>query len=487
MSHLTSVSLLDRFKSKLVLTLQPFIFWLFNNYQSGRTKLFQITCIILSILWFCFSHVVSTKLPYISWIFDVLFTILLLLSLAIQFMLTYFTGASADITKHVYKTTNCKFNGRLCGNLYYSDHLPIIELHSENPFENGYAQGFLLAEQIKDLKTRIEMLQRLLRPLGLVHSVIDSPKFLEELKKAIPEKFMKEIEGLVNGYNTYWDNKNSIERLNFYDVLDWQLMADSRHLNHTELEWLSCACTTILKGKIFGRNMDWSGFGKGGENSLLIVWQHEGVAAYNPPGIIGCVTGWNKYKLCMSINVCPGDTKLVRSNTLPIALFTRYVLSIAETTTEVRNYFTSECKDPNVCRPLGQCHVTLADSTGPSMIISYYQDKDYTDHIRQLEVKSNNMIYGLNWCEPAKQGGFFNSIDRDLWLKEYKNQDDTDDLTYVQYALSHSKLFNCWVTIHNLLFVPCNDLVYIRNNNGFAPSNPIPHVVKLTKVFQSKY
>jgi len=513
---------MDNIKASFVTNLQPLIRWIFDNYQNNQIKpldyLYMTSFIVAimegttSLIFFIFAFIGLTlgkdnvkKLQALLIVLSVsifkitctetihavsiltlwfIAIIMIILSIVIQFMLSYITGARADISKHIYTPVKHYYKGKLCGEILYINHLPILKFYSDNSTENGYTHGFLLAKQIKELKEKIDFLKILTKPFGLFVSTTSKPFY--DLIDKIPTTLINEINGLVHGYNEYWTSKNvKFAKLTFQDVLDWQTMADSKHFNPTKLDKLSMACTAILKNQYFGRNMDWSGIGRGGEYSLLMVWENEGVASYSVPGILGCITGWNKSGVCVSINVCPGETKEIRG--MPITLFIRHMLKNVKTITDVRQKFTSE--DYTSYRPLGPCHLTISQSGKhcSGIIISYCQgENDWMDFIR--EQKEGQPLYALNWREPDQIGGFFNSEKRHKWLQKYKlqNNENKNDKDYIRNILSSSPLFNCWMTIHSFVFDLNENTVEIRNNNGFAMSNTVVHYITLGEVFTRK-
>jgi hypothetical protein len=254
------------------------------------------------------------------------------------------------------------------------------------------------------------------------------------------------------------------------------LIPDSKHFHpHTlEQEWGeylaeeepagSLACTSLLDRDdqghvIFGRNMDWCPFGEAGGKSLVMVWKRKGIAVLGVPGMIGPVTGWNKNKIAIAMNVCPGETAEVRG--MPSILFNRHVLESADSVHSIHRLVDVE-------QPLGPYHLTIA---GPKEggCISFYQE-DGNHHRRDL---LDRHIEVLNWEYPLCQGGYFNSQCRHELLTPYfdgaKNIANRHP-KLMENALQLAPYINSWITMHSLVFRPAQDQIKMNWDNGYAAS-----------------
>lgn len=183
------------------------------------------------------------------------------------------------------------------------------------------------------------------------------------------------------------------------------------------------------------------------------------VAILGVPGMIGAVTGWNKNKVALAMNVCPGETAEVRG--MPAILFNRTVLASAENVAAVRALVDR-------VQPLGPYHLTVADPQDGSSI-SFYQAEGR--HFRRdLE---NEYIEVLNWEYPKCEGGSFNCQERHELLEPYFNNAKEIPHRHPQLmenALQLAPYINSWITMHSLVFRPAHDTVKMNWDNGYAAS-----------------
>lgn len=379
--------------------------------------------------------------------------------------LNYVTCAKQDMTMHAYQEKSCEG-----GQLFYRGDVPVLELTGEDPEKWGYAHGFLLGPEICQLKAKLDL---------AVHSILrlprsrDLPIVLEAVRKKIPEEYAKEMQGLAKGYNA-WAEEAGASLMTEEDVLLMHLIPDSKHFHPKELEetWSepfqkepAVACTSLLdrdeSGEvIFGRNMDWCPFGEAGSKSLVLVWQTKGVAVLGVPGMIGAVTGWNKNKLAVAMNVCPGETSEVRG--MPAILFNRHILESAIDVAEAHQRIGES-------QPLGPYHLTVADPKKGSCI-SFYNREDGGHHQRHL---LSEPLEVLNWEYPKCEGGFFDSQKRHELLTSYfegAKEISNKHPELMENVLQLSPYINSWITMHSLVFRPSQDSVKMSWNNGYAAS-----------------
>ena len=311
----------------------------------------------------------------------------------------------------------------------------------------------------------------------IIHSIQRLPRseelsnVLAAVRQKIPSEYLQEMRGLAEGYNAWATQAGVSLRLTQEDILLIHLIPDSKHfhLGALEKEWNKYvkqkrvfACTSLLDrddqgNVIFGRNMDWCPFGQGGEKSLVMVWKTKGVAVLGVPGMIGAVTGWNKDKVALAMNVCPGKTTKVVG--MPAILFNRRILESAR---DIRSLLTDKEQ------PLGPYHLTLADPKEASCI-SFLQGHE-NNYQRDL---ANEYIEVLNWQYPKCQGGFFNSQCRHKLLAPYFNKAKNIPNRHpklMENALRLAPYINSSITIHSLLFRPGEDKVKMSWDNGYAAS-----------------
>lgn len=359
--------------------------------------------------------------------------------------------------------------------LYYRGDAPILELAGNDPCHWGQAHGYILGKEIYQLKSNFDLVLSPVLP-----SASRLPTVFAEVKKSIPKEYLTELEGITEGYNR-WASENKVkDRLTVDDLIRIHLVPDSKHFHVKKMEKslkslipsglreaASGACTTMLykdsqKEIIFGRNMDWLPFGEGGAKSLVIVWKEKGIASLNTPGLIGAITGWNRHNLSLAINVCPGHTDTVRG--MPAAFYNRMILETTKSTSEAIG-------QTKKIRPLGPYHLTVADSRGEGSCISFYNNEDGTDCVRNATPDTPLTV--LNWRYPEEQGGYFNSAKRNRLLNTYFEEargKGLDSHRLVANAMKLQPFVNSWILMHSLTLRPQEQQVSLCVGNGYAPS-----------------
>lgn len=453
--------------------------------------------------------VAAVTMPPVSIALGVAAGILLLSAACSWLMLKYITCAKHDMAIHTYKEQRCLHpeTNEEIGKLYYKGDIPVLELKGARPHSWGYAHGYILAPQISQLKSNFD---RML--FAVVPAASQLGTVIEELKKQIPDDYKTELEGLAEGYNKYAEENVLSDRITLEDLIRLHLIPDSKHFHLKPMEKALSkqkkeqrgivgqlreaaggACTTILykdeqHGLIFSRNMDWLPFGKGGSNSLLMHWKRSGIVTIGAPGLIGAVTGWNKNKVCLAMNVCPGKTKQVKG--MPAILYNRQILESASNVDGIDRLI--EGKDS---RPLGAYHLTVADGQGNGKCFSFYnddrdaknapEDQGKPHFIRNLE--EGKPLEVLNWRYPAEEGGSFDSPGRHLLLKQYFTLlkiKGLNVLEIMRHALKLSKV-NSPITMHAVVMRPQKGEIELNVDNGFAASGAYQHT-NMSEFFQEK-
>lgn len=410
-------------------------------------------------------------------------------SIASWIFTNYVTCKSSDITRHSLKEG--VYEG---SRLYYQGHVPILELSGTTPFQSGQAHGYLLGPYIYKLKSNFNK---------IIYGILRQPKpsqlqkMLRKFYKILPEDYQQEMEGLVHGYNTWAKSAGKIKSLMTKDDLMLiHLIPDSKHFHTKKMTDKSlkksvkfqeipaifaCACTSILSrdanGKIiFGRNKDWSSFGNGGAESLVVVWKNTGVAVLTVPGMIGAIQGWNRHNLALAMNVCPGQTNTVRG--IPAMFLNRLLLDKTKNFAEAEQFAQRH-------RPLGPYHLTLADKEGQGGCISFYQGAENNDHFRANERGQSDPLLVVNWRYPECKGGSFKSKARTKLLNKYFKKapsgTPSDQYKLVENALKLRHV-NSYITMHSLMIVPQDDQISMSWGNGYAPSQQ-PQRIKMSSVF----
>lgn len=420
----------------------------------------------------------------------------LLIATALSLLfLKYGTCAKHDMTTHSFEEAECEG-----GRLYYRNNIPILEL-TEDPeqtkeqygYLSGKAHGFLLGSHIHELKKTLHTFLHTFMFKPRAHKI---KELLDEVRKQIPQNYQLEMSGLSDGYNAWAKKSNVRSSLTPDEVLLIHLIADSKHFNTREVsknlkeksthplkeiaeDLTGMACTTLLyrdpqEDIKFGRNMDWLPFGPGGAKSFVTVEKAKGVAFLGVPGLIGAITGWNQHRLAAAMNVCPGETLEVQG--MPACLLNRFFLENADSVAKVKELIAHH-------RPLGPYHLTIADAQDEGACISFNQDENGGDYVRDLQ--DEEPLITVNWCYPACKEGYFDSEGRNEMLTRFFQEAARIPKAEQDWSLlveNGLKLTNSWITMHSLRFQPKADLVFLNTDNGYAASAE-KQVMQMTEVF----
>lgn len=466
--------------------------WMHDNPTA--TKVIQVALIVLGVAAIAtFPLSLAAMGVGVTIGIAVLGVVAILTSVASWIFINYITCKGSDITKHAFKESSCQG-----GRLYYKGNVPILELTGKTPFQSGQAHGYLLGSHINELYSNFQK---------AIYGVLQQPrprelqKMLAEFQAIIPDRYKDEMQGLADGYNNWALETGAANRLTMDDILLMHLVPESKHFHTKQMtesslksgkrktqelpELAAAACTAILshdaKGNlIFGRNMDWSPFGDGGAQSLVIVWPNTGVAVLGVPGMIGAIQGWNRDRLTLSMNVCPGDTDSVRG--IPAAIFNRMVL-------EHSPNVPSALAFSQYTRPLGPYHLTVADRHNEGTCISFYQNADVNDrdHVR-TSLRDADPLLVVNWRYPDCEGGSFNSAGRTVLLTKYFREApaevaEGDRFKLVANALKLTPLVNSWITMHSLMIEPASDRISMSWGNGYAAAQQSQQI-SMSSVFE---
>lgn len=341
-----------------------------------------------------------------------------------------------DMQTHVFRPEKLEKNGKLLGELYYDNHLPILKIHSKDSYDAGYVQGYLLNEALSSLRSNVEFclftLAREKRPTKIQN-------ILDAIKDKIPQRFILELQGLADGYNarkSYFDKAITLD-----DLLYLQLMPDKTYFKPGKIkagngimdsqpliQLQTAACTVIgLKDKdsapLLARTMDWPSFGKAGTLSLIVsrINSATGVrtAEVTVPGLIGTLTGVNSSGLTTSMNVTKYENGITTIEGIPAALYNRMVLEECESFDQAETFISTY-------QPLGPYHLTVSDQVKAGTF-SLYQQKDWSGnwsedrnngHLLRL-LDTEKPLVTTNCSYNSNQTDMFNGKVRELLIQQY--------------------------------------------------------------------
>lgn len=275
------------------------------------------------------------------------------------------------------------------GRLYYQGATPILELKSDDPYQAGLAHGYLMEPYINEITQPLHFAQEW---LGMLPKAEDLPRVIREVKKKIPERYLRELQGVVDGFAKRSDEKWIPSRkITVDDLLLLHLMPDSIHFSPQNAEYFlrrdeqasGLACTVVIdkdkqEGITMARVMDWASYGKFGRLTCLINRKYTdgtlATAEIGFPGFCGSLTSMNEKGVSFAMNVCSGRTRDVRG--MPAVFFNRLCSESADTADKV-------AKVAERMPPLGSYHLSVADSAS-ARAFHFYQGeskKDAQSHV----------------------------------------------------------------------------------------------------------
>jgi hypothetical protein len=153
----------------------------------------------------------------------------------------------------------------------------------------------------------------------------DLEPFLTEIEKQIPEKYLQEMRGKVDGYNKWREQQGrpASENLEYYKYLLLQLLPDAHHYNPfnpkqntAQISSSSASpvaafgCTSIAFQKddytCYMRVLDWPGYGIAGKSFIEIERRIEGTKPTTDMSLCllsGAITSLNSNEVLTQINV----------------------------------------------------------------------------------------------------------------------------------------------------------------------------------------
>ncbi len=375
------------------------------------------------------------------------------------------------MSDHMYTPAVCEG-----GELYYEGDVPILSLSSSDPFVTGKAQGYLCGAAISLLAKRFDFVLHTLARQPRAHEL---PNTLAKVREFIPENYVLEMEGLVDGYNQWAQEQPNFSRpkcLTLDDALLFHLMPDSRHFTPAAYEGLrsaalgqAVACSSLVdqneEGElVFARNMDWPSFGLAGSYSLIIHRKDSSTIGVSVPGFIGVLTGMNRFGLSLAMNVCSGETTEIEG--MPAAFYNRMCLERCLT---VKDVVQLSC----VNRPLGPYHLTVADGDQACSIHFFQSQQNPLESVIRYW-KKEQPLSTFNYCYDSHgtSNDLHCSKERTHAAASFFRDRSRQPL---EEALALPFIDN-WITTHRVVMEPERRKFRVAFDNAFAGSAPLHEV-----------
>ena len=381
-----------------------------------------------------------------------------------------------DMGNHVFKEGEC-----MGGKLFYEGDVPILSLDGQDPFTAGKAHGYLCGDAINRITKRFNLV---LHTLGRRPRAADLPETMQAVRETIPSRYLKELEGIVAGYNEWAKEQswwNFTACLTVEDLILFHLIPDSIHFNagrnekraRSSLEQ-AFACSAVVnreedKGLVLARNMDWPSFGIAGAYSLVInrkgAGNSYGTVEVGIPGFAGTLTGMNSKGLSLAMNVCAGETDNIQG--MPACFYNRLCLTSCKTVEDVE-WFIQERS------PLGDYHMTVLDRN-EALSIHFYQTANKRHNIRRWAGKP---LTTLNWryCSTTT-ADMHCSQEREEVIDKFfqkRRKEALEDVLALPFV-------NNWITTHKVVIQPRGKVFKVAFDNAFAGKAPL-HDVPVEKL-----
>lgn len=277
--------------------------------------------------------------------------------------------------------------------LTYDGNLPILCIPKETrPYDAGYARGYLMAAQIKELLVKTDFALHTVR--GLPREI---PNFIEQIKEKIPAEYLEEMEGLVAGYRekrATWKYLPGKE-LTINYLIYLHLLPDIKQIPlEGGKSWIErqqedlMGCTVVIDndpatGPRAIRTLDWIAMDIYGKYSLVELRETpEGLryATQSFPFFVGTLTAMNEHGLCVALNAAKGWKDCPMG--MPAVFYSRKMI---ETCTSVKRGNAAQTFWEEAY-PLGPFNLSVLDEQHAAGV-HFYQSENKGHRIRWWEGK----------------------------------------------------------------------------------------------------
>lgn len=277
--------------------------------------------------------------------------------------------------------------------LKYEEGLPPV-LHipkQASPFDAGYARGYLMAVQIKEMISKNDFAFHTLR--GLPRKI---PHLITQMRKVIPTEMLAEMEGVAIGYMQRRSEWRFFKGLPLTSdmMVYFHLLPDIGHLNFVEANrWAErevMGCSVIIDGTAktgpcVMRTVDWTALDIYGKYSFIERRDYEHgmkTVGQSLPLFVGALTGMNNKGFGVTMNVAIGLSDYpVR---MPAAVYLRKLLETCD-----------GIKGENGAQQFWEKN----DPLGPFNMSVF--DKENAAAVHFFQGKGNS--HTVRWWEPGKE------------------------------------------------------------------------------------
>jgi hypothetical protein len=294
---------------------------------------------------------------------------------------------------------------------------------------------------------------------------------LARVRNTIPQKYIDEIQGVVDGYNQWVDEQyvwRRPKKLTFDELLLIHLMPDSMYFSPQSKPNALVGCTALAShrttgGPTIARNMDWPSFGILGAYSLVIHRQSSrntrGTVEVGLPGFVGTITGMNDRGLSLVMNVVCGANQSKKIQGMPACFYNRACLESSSSVLGARLFLALN-------RPLGPYHLTLADRYSVESTRVHWSNW-WPGSIYRQKAPKNGALVTLNDQEAGTSQCAQSGDARWAAIQRFfaqRRQVTREDLVSA-LRLPH---VNNWLTTHHVVMQPGERRFQVALDNAFA-------------------
>lgn len=399
------------------------------------------------------------------WGFTLIGGVFCLISVVAWRCLQVFAPSRYDISEPAFCPAQC--DG---GELYYHGDLPILKIDGSDPHRAGFAQGYLLGAAIQQIVSFVGGLLDTVAQ-GSVNEGLE--RDLDGLRRTIPPDYLREMEGLVEGYNQWlreqggWFQQREIT---VDGVLLLHLLPDVHNLLSSPLvallsNWQGMACSSFLdrdpqRGVVFGRTLDWGSWDLLGKYSFVKYIDKGDVQTVEMaiPLIVGTLTGMNHHGFALASNTCAGQRSSVGIG-MPSLFYNRHCLERCRSVSDM---------DAIEGRPLCAYHLILADGANG---LSRHFHQDQTRRVLNEEERPL-ATFNRSFSNRYRYFDRNHSSDREsIHDQFYRNTEALDRERLMESVLRLPRINNR-ETMQAVLMIPRERRMRVAFDNAFAADNP---------------
>lgn len=327
----------------------------------------------------------------------------------------------------------------------YKNKITELFLDTNDEYMKGFVHGMLLYPEMRKLIRRFKLIRWFIK------------LFMKKFNYEVPLKIEQELKGLITGYN---QNVSKYDQITYEQALEYHVLVD---------QWIACSVIVhqIDDKKYIGRNMDFSPFGTGGSDSVLV--RTANTTYLTVPGFVGLISAWKNTEegpLCCFLNISYAGKHLNKSKDKTITPITFNAKVIFEEITKFADIKNKEFKGL-------PCHLTFVGS-------QYFQKNVGVHDDNIFDLTNTPIEYGervkywttFNYSYPQHFNNATSSYSRDranathvvMCVNPFNKMN-------ALLAIS-SDILNVPDTIHSFYMDLSTKEMYLSCDNGFAADGP---------------